>query len=150
LALLAISLYFYWLIGNALENEWGSFRFDTFYLFGVLGAIVSGFIMGYTTSYYLNLSLFLAFAILYPEHQVLVFFLIPVKMKWLAILDVGLLIFEFAVSTWTYRLALALSLVNIAVFFSRALAWKIKNYFRRKKFQRDAKRQDNGDYPFDL
>lgn len=150
IALLAVSLYFYWLIGNALEREWGSFRFDMFYLGGVLGAIVSGFITGYATTYYLHLSLFLAFAILYPDHQVLVFFLIPVKMKWLAIIDLALLVYECIFSTWAQRLALVFALVNVAIFFSGVMIWKIKNFFRRKKFQREAKRKDDGDYPFDL
>ena len=148
--LLAVSLYFYWLIGNSLENAWGSFRFDMFYLFGVLGAIVSGFIMGYTTAEYLNLSLFLAYAILYPDNQVLVFFLIPVKMKWIAFLDLALLAYQFIFATWEYRLALLLSLVNIAIFFARVLFWKIKMFTRRKKYQRQARRKDDGDYPFDL
>lgn len=50
------SLYFYWMIGSALENQWGSFRFNMYYLFGMLGTIISGMITGYATNSYLNLS----------------------------------------------------------------------------------------------
>lgn len=70
LFMLAISLYFDWLVGNALESEWGAFRFNIYYLVGVLGAIGSGFITGYATNYYLHLSLFLAFAILKDRKSV--------------------------------------------------------------------------------
>ena len=66
----ALTLYFYWLIGSTLENQWGSFGFTLYYLLGVVGAIVCGFISGYATNYYLNMSLFLsglsgAFVLLY-------------------------------------------------------------------------------------
>ena len=146
---LAVSLYFYWLIGNSLENEWGSLRFDVFYLCGVIGAIVSGFITGYATNYYLNLSLFLAFAILYPNYQVLLFFFIPVKMKWLAIIDlvgiVALLIFE----SWAGRIAIFFALGNIVLFFAHIPIRKMKQAHRRRKWKRETKRNDN-DYPFDL
>ena len=56
------NLYFYCLIGNALENQWGSFKFNLFYLCGMLGAILSALFTGYATNSFLNLSLFFAFA----------------------------------------------------------------------------------------
>ena len=94
---LLLSLYFYWFVGSSLERQWGSFKFDVFYFCGVLGTIGGGFIAETATVYYLNLSLFLAFALLYPNHMVLLFFFIPIKMKWLALIDlVGLtLLFVF-------------------------------------------------------
>lgn len=85
LLLLAISLYFYYWIGGMLENAWGTFRFNLFYLSGVLLMDAAALIFGANASVtYLNLSLFLAFATLYPENQVLLFFIIPIKMKYLA------------------------------------------------------------------
>ncbi|MBE7068082.1 MAG: rhomboid family intramembrane serine protease [Clostridiales bacterium] len=145
----ALSLYFYWLIGNALENEWGSFRFDIFYLCGVLGAIGSGFITGYATNYYLNLSLFLAFAILYPDYRVLLFFFIPVKVKWLALVDVVLLAVTAIFVGWIERIALFVALFNIALFFWRIPFDKIRASHRRRKWKRETQRKDNDD-PFDL
>ena len=71
------SLCFYWMIGSALENQWGSFRFNMYYLFGMLGTIISGMITGYATNSYLNLSLFLGLALLYPDFQVNLFFFLP-------------------------------------------------------------------------
>lgn len=148
---LALSLYFYWLIGNSLENEWGSFRFNIFYFCGVLGAVASGFITGYATNYYLNLSLFLAFAILYPDFRVLVFYILPIKVKWLAIVDLVLLVVLAIFSTWIERIALIVALLNIALFFWRIPFDKLRARHRRKKWQKAAKRpKNNDDYPFDL
>ncbi len=75
------ALYLYWVIGSALEQNWGSFRFNVYYLVGMIGTIISGLITGYATNTYLNLSLFLAFAMLYPNFQLMLFFIIPVKIK---------------------------------------------------------------------
>lgn len=56
---LVLTLYFYYLIGNTLENTWGDFQFNVYYLCGMLGAILAAALTGYGTSYYINLSLFL-------------------------------------------------------------------------------------------
>lgn len=91
---LAISLYFYYWIGNMLEREWGTAKFNLYYLSGVLltlitAIITSFFVSGYyvTGADYVNMSMFFGFAMLYPDLRVLLFFFIPVKMKWLAWLD---------------------------------------------------------------
>lgn len=91
----AVSLYFYYFVGNALEREWGTAKFTFYYLSGLVltlvSAIVASLITGgsYTVSGtgYINLSMFFAFAMLYPDMQVLLFFLIPLKVKWLAWAD---------------------------------------------------------------
>ncbi len=146
----AVSMYFYWLIGNSLENEWGSFKFNAFYFCGVLCSIGSGFITGYATTEYLHLSLFLAFAILYPDHQVLLFFFIPIKMKWLAFIDIIGLTVIFIFSGWTARIALLVALLNIALFFWRYPIQKINAWRRRRKWKKQTQRNNDNDYPFDL
>ena len=148
--LLALSLYFYWLIGNSMENEWGSFRFDAYYFCGVLGAIISGVITGFATNTYLNLSLFLAFAILYPNFKVYVFFFLPVKMKWLAIIDAVLLVISLILGGWVERIAILLSVLNLFLFVWRIPFDKIRAAHRRRKWKREAKIRDHNDYPFDL
>lgn len=130
-----LSLYFFWFIGSIIEKEWGSFKFNTFYLMGYLGSVASGFIMGYTTNYYLNLSLFLAFAILNAEAKVLLFFFIPIKVKWLAYIDLAILILEFIISGWTMRVALLFSLANVILFFWKNLYYRVSSYFRRRRFK---------------
>ena len=134
-----ISLYFYWLIGSALENEWGSFGFTLFYLLGAVGAIISGLITGYATNDYLNMSLFLAFALLNPDYTVLVFFILPVKMKWLALIDgIGILL-SLITTSWSGRLAIVMALINLLIFFTPTLVARIKQAYGRWKWKRNFK-----------
>lgn len=120
------SLYFYCFIGNGLESAWGSFRFNVFYFVGVLGAIISGFISGYGINHYLNMSLFLAFAAIYPDHQILLFFILPIKIKWLAILDVVYFLIGFIRGPWSTRITIIFALANIFLFFGGDLLRNIK------------------------
>ena len=84
-------LYLYYMIGKQLEAAWGAFRFNLYFfsgmLFIVIGAILAFLLTGAVLpmdTWYLNLSLFFAFAALYPDIQLLLFFVIPIKIKWLA------------------------------------------------------------------
>lgn len=87
-----VAIYFYYWLGQNLEYYWGTTRFNLYYLFGMIGAIIAAFITNSTgTSDYLNLSLLLACAALFPDTEVLFMFLIPMKMKWLGIIDAVLL-----------------------------------------------------------
>ena len=130
---LLFSLYFFWFMGSLIEKEWGAFRFNLFYLVGYLGSLASGFITGYATSYYLNLTLFLAFAILNPNVQVMLFFIVPIKVKWLAILDIVLIGLELIVMPLVGKIAILVALLNVILFFWRPVFRSIKNYFRRKR-----------------
>lgn len=84
------SLYLYYMIGRMLEAQWGSFRFNLYIFSGlllhVLVCLIIYLIFGWNLSYgtmYLNMSLFFAFAVLFPDVQFLLFFIIPIKCKWL-------------------------------------------------------------------
>lgn len=84
------SLYLYYMIGKMLEAQWGSFRFNLYIFTGLLLHVVVCLIIylvfGWNLSYgtmYLNMSLFFAFAVLFPDIQFLLFFIIPIKCKWL-------------------------------------------------------------------
>ena len=134
-----IGLYFYWLIGSSLENEWGSFGFTVFYLLGAVGAIISGLITGYATNDYLNMSLFLAFALLNPDYTVYVFFILPVKMKWLALIDGLGIIASLIFNSWAGRLAVVMALVNLLIFFSPMLVMRVKQAYGRWKWKRNFK-----------
>lgn len=139
---LFLSLYFYWMIGGALQAQWGSFRFNLFYLCGIVGSMIAGFIspIGLTTNTYLNMSLFLAFAMIYPDFQVMLFFMIPIKVKWLALLDVVLLIQMFVTDSAAGRLALIMSLINLALFFWRDGYLAVKNAYRRYQWKQNWRR----------
>lgn len=88
------SLYMYYMIGTVLENVWGSFRFNVYFFMGVilnvLAAIIIYLIFGINmelSTYYINLALFMAFAMIAPNVSVLLFFIIPIKIKWIAYFD---------------------------------------------------------------
>ena len=118
----------YYSLGNTLESYWGAFRYNVYIfsgiLFTVIGAfIVNGLIGGITgfgslySTYYINMSIFLAFAVMYPDMQVMLYFIIPIKMKWMAIVYAVLTLYEFIVSGWAGRVAIFMSLLNFIIFF---------------------------------
>ena len=111
------SLYFYCLIGESLEREWGSFRFCLFYLTGMIGAILAALLTGGGTNLYLNLSLFLAFAFFYPDYELLLFFILPVKVKYLALIDLIMMVIWLVTGTWSVRTAVIFSLLNVVLYF---------------------------------
>ena len=140
LLFIVLSLYFYYLIGNGLENAWGSFKFNVYYLVGIIGTIVAGLITGYGTNYYLNMSLFFAIAAAYPDFQVMLFFILPIKIKWLAIADGVLFLFSFLFSGWSDRLALLAAVFNFLLFFGGDVIRWAKAKKRKSDFNRNFKR----------
>lgn len=135
-------LLFYHFLGNLLQSHWGRLRFNLFYFTGVLCNIIAGFITGYATNYYLNLSLFLAVAILYPDMEINIYGILPIRMKWLALVDVLLLLPGLISGTWHTRVAILVSLAHIAIFFNDRFIHQIKDARRRyewKKNWRNAK-----------
>jgi len=90
----AISLYFYYFVGSTLEREWGAAKFTIYYIFGIVLNVIYGFIMWFAVGVYvyivpnfLNLSMFFAFATLFPDVSVRLFFILPIKVKWLALFN---------------------------------------------------------------
>ena len=135
-----LSLYFNCLIGSALEREWGTFRFNVYYLVGVIGAIITAAVTGFASNVYLNLSLFLCFAILYPNFEVTLFFLLPIKVKYLAILDAVGFVWALVSGSWSTRMLVLMAVLNVLLFFGqdwlkRIRAWwgfrKTRNNFRK-------------------
>ena len=134
------SLYFYYMLGTLLENRWGSRKFNLYYLIGVLGSIASGFITGYATNTYLNMSLFLAIAVLYGDMQINLFMVLPIKIKYLGLVDAALLIYSFLMGTWASRIGMVLSLLPFFLFFGRNAylavrhdLWKLRNWWANRK-----------------
>ncbi len=114
----ALFLYFYYFIGSALEREWGATKFTLFYFMGVVFNILVGLLAGGTTMHYVNLSMFFAFATLYPDMQFLLFFIIPVKVKWLAWLDGALFVLDMVMmAVGGQYLAMLLPVVAILNYF---------------------------------
>lgn len=137
---LLFSLYFFCLMGNGLESQWGASKFTLFYTVGALGTIIGSLFTGFATNQYLNLSLFLAFAAIYPNYTVMVFFILPVKVKYLALLDVLLYLYLFFQIGWPERVALLLSLANVLLFFSPDIFRHIRDYFAYRKTRQNFRR----------
>lgn len=137
---LLFSLYFFCLMGNGLESQWGASKFTLFYTVGALGTIIGSLFTGFSTNQYLNLSLFLAFAAIYPNYTVMVFFILPVKVKYLALLDVLLYLYLFFQIGWPERVALLLSLANVLLFFSPDIFRHIRDYFAYRKTRQNFRR----------
>ncbi len=103
----AISIMFYYWVGNSLESVWGTLRFNLFYLCGMVlmavYALIIHLIFGFnvsTNSHYLNMSLFLAAATLMPDARVYLYMIIPIKMKWLVWLDFGFTLYNMGATLW--------------------------------------------------
>lgn len=142
---LAFALYLYYSIGTALENAWGAFRFNLYYFSGILLNVLAIFILYFITgeSYkwgisYLNDSLFLAFAALFPNVQFLLFFIIPVKVKYLGILYGAVTLFSictnFINGSYFLSIAIVVSMLNFLLFFFSTRNYRkiSPNEFKRK------------------
>ena len=143
----SVFLYFYYFLGSTLENVWGTFRFNLYYLVGLIGAVIAAFFTGYGTSTYLNLSLFLAFAFLFPDHEILLFFFFPIKMKYLAYVDWILFAVQLIFGDWSTKAAIIASLINFFLFFGGDLIRFVKNQKKygaqRRNFRREMKNNQN-------
>lgn len=113
------SAYFTWLIGTNLENEWGAFKFNVYYLVGALGTTAAAWVTQQPQgNFWLNSSLFFAFATVFPNYQILVFFVLPVRIKWLALLSAVLILFEFVTGGVGTKVAIVVAFANYLLFFS--------------------------------
>lgn len=163
-----IMLYFYCSIGTTLERTWGTYRYNVYLFQGMLFTIAGSFLlMGfhylfhadsvavagpeyyflisslYFSTYYINMSIFLAFAATFPDVQVLLMFIIPIKVKWLGVIYAVMLLFNFFQTGVDGKFAIAASLLNFVVFFLTSrnmMHLNPKQIHRRQEFKRDVKR----------
>ncbi|MBQ8769429.1 MAG: rhomboid family intramembrane serine protease [Oscillospiraceae bacterium] len=139
--LVIVSLFCYYSLGRAMENTWGTFRFNLFYFSGIVLMDVYCLLFGgYADVYYLNLSLFLAYATMYPNSQFLLFFIIPVKAWIFALIDLAITAYEvismsIPVFYFPHNLFPLVAIANYLLFFGKdvanviPLSWRIN--FRR-------------------
>ena len=147
-------LFFYYPIGTSLERTIGTFKYTLYILSGVIFTILGAFILYFLlggnvlvgnvfSTYYISLSTFLAYAMCYPDMQVLLMFIIPVKMKWMAIFYVVIVVYEMIqyimAGAWYLVIPIVASLLNFIIFyfgtkdFSR---YNPKEVHRRNEFRR--------------
>ena len=136
-----IMLLFYYNLGTALERTWGTYRYNVYIFSGMLFTIAGSFLcMGVLylltggmatetasvvfysgsyafSTYYINLSIFLAFAATYPDMQVLFMMVLPLKASWIAVAEAGIYIYSFITGGLIEKIEIVLSLILIGVFF---------------------------------
>jgi len=151
-----IMLILYYQLGTALEQTWGAFRFNLYIFGGIIFTIIGSLILfviygvntpisigGSFSTYYINMTIFLAFAVCYPDTRVMLYFIIPIKMKWMAVVYAVLIAYSFVVTgSWSGRVAIIASVLNFLIFFAvtRNLKTTSPKEFRRKQ---NYKRQVN-------
>ncbi len=150
---LLISLYFYWMIGSNLENAWGAFRFNVYYLMGIVLQIVAGAILYAITKdpfsgfyfglNYINQSMFLAFCVLYPDVQLMLMFILPIKVKHLGMIYGAVLAFDVIANLvhgrWYLAVAIVVAIANFLIFFLSTRNYRRispKEYHRRSTYRK--------------
>ena len=151
----------YYQLGGSLENTWGSFRFNVYIFGGILFTIIGAFLTyglygllygifpvgigSVVSTYYINLSIFLAFSMYFPDMQFLLYFIIPVKMKWLSIFYIVIIGYEiiadFISGAWPAAVPIIASLLNFFIFYLSTRNYRRfdpKEIHRRAEFKRQA------------
>jgi hypothetical protein len=130
--------YLFYLMGTALENHWGTFRYNLFLLIGYLASVVAALVLPTVavTNAYLYGSVFLAFAFLYPNFELLIFFILPVKIKWLALITWITYFWQFARGNWGDRGMVVAAVLNFLIFFWSEILGRLRAGKRRMEYQR--------------
>lgn len=118
-------LLMYYSLGNTLESVWGAFRFNVFMFTGIIFHIIAAFIVYFVTGQAiyltpdnLNLSIFLAFALTFPEMQFYIYFVLPIKAKYLALFYGVMEGYAFLTGNVAERITIFLCLINLFLFFA--------------------------------
>ena len=159
-----IMLVFYYSIGTSLERTWGTFQYNLYLFAGMFFTLIgSSLMMGFCylfrpellngiyseytvfeslsyvfSTYYVNMSIFLAYAATFPDNQVLLMFIIPIKVKWLGVVYGAFLVYEMISGMlmngnvgFVYPFVIGSSMLNFIVFF-----FTTRNYIRMNRSQR--------------
>ena len=131
-----IAFYFYYWIGSTLEQQWGTGQFTIYFFTGVILTILYGFLIYFITgrsvslsSTYIFLSMFFSFAALFPDMQVLFMFIIPVKMKYLALVDAGFFLLSVITTPFPENLLPVVAVLNFLIF----CGGELKNLLPRRQ-----------------
>jgi len=133
-------LMFTWWLGDLLEGSWGAFRLNAYYFLGMFLCVGSALIFGASAgNLFLNLSLFLAVATLAPNLEILLFLILPVKIKWVALFSLIFPVFVLIFQPLAEKMVVVMCLGNYVIFFAPAyfkgtLA-SHKTHERRQRFE---------------
>lgn len=124
------AMYLFWLMGTALDQQWGTLKYNIFILIAYLATIGAAFIAPdqVATNQYITGSVFLAFAFLFPDFTILLFFILPVKVKWLALITWGLYLLGFLNGGLQERMLIIAAVLNFLLFFGKDLFRSAKRH----------------------
>ena len=148
------ALWFLFFMGRALEANWGAFRYNVYLLVGYLASVAAAFLSyfvagdGIATSAFLDGSIFLAFAQLFPEFVIYLYLILPIKAKWLAWATWVLYGYSFAVGSWMTRALVIASVLNFLLFFAADIVQAMKTGRRRMQRQLKVRVAESPDAPF--
>ena len=108
-------------VGNSLEAAWGSFRYDAFLLLAALATVGSSLVFGGVTNQFILTSLWLAFAVEFPNYEILLFFILPVKMKWLGLLGGASLVWQLVQGSLADRVGIVVAMTAFFLFCGQTL-----------------------------
>lgn len=133
------ALWFLYFILNLIESEWGAFKTTLYTLVSILVTIAFSFAFDYPVGSvkHFESSLFFAAAALFPETEVSLFMIVPVKIKWLAWLTGVFVLLEFFQGGWLDKLFLVAIYSNFLLFFGPSVLQRARQHFRKRKFQRN-------------
>ena len=136
------SLWFLYSILNWIEAEWGAFKTTFYTLVSIVLTIVFSIVFSYPVFQITDFTstLFLAAAALYPEMEIQIYFILPVKMKYLGYLSLAFLVFHLFQGGWLDKLFLLTIYSNYLIFFGPALVSQVRNWKRRRDYQRNSRR----------
>ncbi len=118
---LYFTLRFFYLMGRALEQEWGALRFNAYFLTGYLATVSSAFLYPQMPAHngFIIGSVFLAFAHLYPKFVIQLMFIVPIQVRWIALLTWFFIVSEILMGDAASRVHAVAGVTNFVLFFGR-------------------------------
>lgn len=134
----AFALYIFYMMGTTLEAIWKPFKFNLFIFLGWFMTVIASLIVpgGFMTNTSLIMALFLAFARYNGEMQFLIFFVIPVKVKWLAWLNWGLFVFILIAGATHQKVEALAAIALLGLFFGRDVFGEVKAQARSNQWKK--------------
>lgn len=167
-----IMLYFYYSIGKSLEQVWGAYRFNLYIFSGMFFTVLGSFLLYFSiqfglfgnlssvsseligvslgnsfSTYYVNLSIILAFAATFPENQVLLMMIFPIKIKWIGIVYAVIQGYELIIGNVFTKVIIIASLLNFIIFFfisRKKMHISLKQRKRKNDFKRNVEQGNKG------
>lgn len=133
---------------DGLEAKWGTFKLTAYYMTGAIANIIVVLMLPEVQfgSYFIYMSLFLGFATIYPDYEILLFLIIPIKMKYLAMISGGLMIYNLILAPVYLKIAIALTVGNYLLFFApealAAVRHNRRQYARATEFEKASVRAE--------